>query len=34
MGNVLLDEKKGDPAEGYQRWLQQNPDLIGKEILS
>ena len=34
MGNVLLDDhKKADPAEGYNRWLEQNPDLVGKEIL-
>ena len=35
MGNVLLDEhRKGDPAEFYQRWLQQNPDLLRMEILA
>ena len=34
MGNVLLEgPKKGDPAEQYQRWLEENPDLVGKEIL-
>lgn len=30
MGNVLLDDYKKDPAEGYQRWLEQNPDLVGR----
>lgn len=35
MGNVLLDEyKRGDPIESYQRWLEQNPDLVGLEILA
>ena len=35
MGNVLLDDyKKGDPAEAYQRWLEQNPDLVGMDLLA
>lgn len=35
MGNVLLDEyRRGDPAESYDRWLEQNPDLVSKEILA
>ena len=31
MGNVLLDDyKKVDPADSYQRWLEQYPDLTGR----
>ena len=32
MGNVLLEgSRRGvDPAEEYQRWLEENPDLVGK----
>jgi hypothetical protein len=35
MGNdVLLDDpKKDDPSLQYQRWLEENPDLVGKEPL-
>jgi hypothetical protein len=35
MGNALLDEyKKNNPVDIYERWLEQNPDLLGKELLS
>lgn len=31
MGNVLLEgTRRGDPADEYQRWLEENPDLMGK----
>jgi hypothetical protein len=35
MGNTLLDEnKKDDPVEIYEQWIEQNPDLVGREILA
>ena len=35
MGNALLDEsRKEDPREIYEQWLEQNPDLIGRKVLT
>lgn len=35
MGNTLLDEsRKEDPVEIFEQWLEQNPDLVGREVLT
>jgi hypothetical protein len=35
MGNVLLDDyKKDDPLISFEKWLEENPELTGKEVLA
>lgn len=35
MGNTLLDEgRKEDPVEVFEQWLEQNPDLVGRQVLT